>query len=40
MVAGTYTVNTIKEHIMIDVFEFMENEEHGWSVLCEEETEE
>ena len=25
---------------MIDVFEFMENEEHGWSVLCEEETEE
>ena len=39
MVAGTYTVNTTKEHIMIDVFEFMENEEHGWSILYEEETE-
>ena len=25
---------------MVDVLEFMENEEHGWSVLCEEETEE
>lgn len=34
---GTYTVNTTKEHIMIDVFEFMENEEHDWSILCEEE---
>lgn len=40
MVAGPYTVNTTKEYTMIDVLEFMENEEHGWSTLCEEETEE